>query len=245
MELREPLAEGASAQIFPWGEGKIIKLLRPSVPAALIDSEYRIDSIIHSSGLNAPAALQRVEVDGRPGIVYSRASGTTMWFQIATAPHKSLAFARTLARLHADVHGHVGHPDLPDVNEELRRRIEVVGHAPPRVRQSALEGLEKLPRGDRLLHGDFHPGNVVTSRDRAVIIDWADAARGHPLADVAKTCLLICAGVLPRSPLRRMFASACREVFCRVYLHAYFRRSPYRAEDLQPWLSLMSFIGLD
>jgi aminoglycoside phosphotransferase (APT) family kinase protein len=45
-------------------------------------------------------------------------------------------------------------------------------------------------RGEVLLHGDFWPGNLLWRGDRLVgVIDWEDAARGDPLADVAITRL--------------------------------------------------------
>lgn len=36
-----------------------------------------------------------------------------------------------------------------------------------------------------LVHGDFHPGNAALLGDRAVIIDWSDAAIGNPAVDLA------------------------------------------------------------
>ena len=89
------------------------------------------------------------------------------------------------------MHGYYGDPQLPDVHDQLRDRIETVALRTTRPVRAASERLAELPHGDRLLHGDFHPGNVVISRGREVIVDWTNAARGHVLADVAWTCLLI------------------------------------------------------
>ena len=36
---------------------------------------------------------------------------------------------------------------------------------------------------DTLVHGDFHPGNVRGGPHRLTLLDWADAAVGHPLLD--------------------------------------------------------------
>ncbi len=36
-----------------------------------------------------------------------------------------------------------------------------------------------------VVHGDFHPGNVLTAPRGPVIIDWADAAYGSPIWDMA------------------------------------------------------------
>jgi hypothetical protein len=36
---------------------------------------------------------------------------------------------------------------------------------------------------DTLVHGDFHPGNVLGTPGRLVLLDWGDSGVGHPLLD--------------------------------------------------------------
>ena len=47
------------------------------------------------------------------------------------------------------------------------------------------------PDGDRLCHGDFHPMNILGDVSQPVIIDWPDARRGDPAADVCRSYLLM------------------------------------------------------
>lgn len=57
-----------------------------------------------------------------------------------------------------------------------------------------LESVWPLPQQNRsvLLHGDFWPGNTLWQDGRLVaVIDWEDAERGDPLADVANSRLEI------------------------------------------------------
>jgi aminoglycoside phosphotransferase (APT) family kinase protein len=51
--------------------------------------------------------------------------------------------------------------------------------------------------GDRLVHLDLHPLNVIVSADGPVVIDWTNAARGDPSTDVAVAWLLLAVGQLP------------------------------------------------
>ena len=53
--------------------------------------------------------------------------------------------------------------------------------------------LHEIPfEGERLLHLDFHPDNVLLSQRGPVVIDWTNARAGDPAFDVAMTWV-ICA----------------------------------------------------
>ena len=45
--------------------------------------------------------------------------------------------------------------------------------------------------GDRLLHLDLHPMNVMLTSRGPVVIDWTNAAAGDPLTDVGLTYVLM------------------------------------------------------
>lgn len=69
-----------------------------------------------------------------------------------------------------------------------------------------------MPRREHLCHGDFHPGNVILSATDEVVIDWVDASLGDPLADVARTSVLLSGAAYaapdgPQSTLIRNFQS--------------------------------------
>lgn len=88
------------------------------------------------------------------------------------------------------------------------------------------------PAGTSLLHGDFHPLNVlVDSGQVSGVIDWTDTLVGDPRADVARSlCLMLAvpapAGLFPPplSPERRAIATA--------FLHGYASVSHLPAVDL-------------
>ncbi len=69
--------------------------------------------------------------------------------------------------------------------------------SPTHVRQSVLTLLQTLPDTNQLCHNDFHPANILMDDQGPVIIDWMDAARADPLADVARTLILVQFAGLP------------------------------------------------
>jgi tRNA A-37 threonylcarbamoyl transferase component Bud32 len=66
--------------------------------------------------------------------------------------------------------------------------------------------------GDAILHLDLHPANVMLSSRGAVVIDWANAARGDAALDVALTAVVL-AGAPVDPPL-----SWLRDRFVRAFL---------------------------
>ena len=58
-------------------------------------------------------------------------------------------------------------------------------------RIDAPDGLRPLGDGDRLLHLDLHPANVIVSPAGPVVIDWANARRGASLLDVVYTWIIV------------------------------------------------------
>jgi len=51
--------------------------------------------------------------------------------------------------------------------------------------------------GDRLLHLDLHPLNVIIGDDGPVVIDWSNASRGDGNVDIALAWILIASGDIP------------------------------------------------
>ena len=60
-----------------------------------------------------------------------------------------------------------------------RRTVEhLVAALPQRI-----AAIEACGVPDTLVHGDFHPGNVVGDEDGYVVLDWGDCFVGHPMVD--------------------------------------------------------------
>jgi len=146
-----------------------------------------------------------------------------------------LGLARVLATAHLAVHRVAAPAELPDLRQVLAARIHDA-HLPPHLRHFALRVLDGLPDGDRLCHGDYHPGNVLLA-DRTAVIDWAGAARGVPEADHARTLLLLrWADPLPGTPpLSRALIAAGRSLLAHHYTQTYQHGAP-PLRQVDSWL---------
>jgi aminoglycoside phosphotransferase (APT) family kinase protein len=106
-------------------------------------------------------------------LVLERIEGPTMLDQLRRRPWTLRRHASLLARLHEQLHEIAAPPSLPAAGP-----------------------------GDRLLHLDLHPDNVILSRSGPFVVDWTNARRGDPALDVALTWVI---AATSGGPLERLF----------------------------------------
>ncbi len=192
MNKGELIAEGRTAEVYAWGDTHVLKLFRSWWPLESVEFEARIGRAVYEAGVAAPEVGDIVEVDGRRGLVYQRIVGPDMEIVALAEPQRVRELAAQFAHLHAGLH----RTTLTGFPSQRRKFIYNIAERTPFVldqacRQYALDILNALPDGELLCHGDLHPGNVIMSLDGPRIIDWDNACVGSPLADVARSMLLL------------------------------------------------------
>jgi aminoglycoside phosphotransferase (APT) family kinase protein len=233
-----PLTEGREAQVFVRADGNVVKVMRSADQEPRVRREAAALQALADRRHLAPAFVETTEVAGRPALVTERVSGDDLLARLSKKPWLVLKVAGTLGRAHAAMHEHPAPDSLPDLRDELARRIESAKALPEHHATAALERLRALPTGDRLCHGDCHPQNVLGTLKDPVIIDWGDASRGAPAADVGRTLLLLRMGELPPdtpAPMRALTAVG-RGMLARRYLAVYRRHAIEKPSQLDDWL---------
>jgi uncharacterized protein (TIGR02172 family) len=235
-----PLAEGRTAEIYPWDDGRILKLYRDWCPPDWVDYEARIARAVFEAGIPSPEAGEIVEVDGRRGLLYERLEGISMLQDMNTHPWRLLRHARSLAELHITVHRKSVHAGLPSYKDRLRRDLQEIPKLSDELRQRALNKLELLPEGVSICHGDFHPGNVLLTKRGPVVIDWMTACYGSPWADVARTGLLLSIGARAAGKQVRPLVRIAVGLFRSAYLSRYEALRPDQANELLQWAPVIA-----
>jgi uncharacterized protein (TIGR02172 family) len=237
VSLGSPIAYGRTAEIYPWGESdrQVLKLFYPSFSDERVHHEARVARAVHAAGLDVPAVGDIVELDGRLGLVYERLAGVPMGRRMETRPWTVVRLSRRLGELHARMHEVAGFAGLPSQRARIEYKIGAAKGLAPALRQRVLTALAEMPDGDRLCHGDFHPWNVIVSGDRATVIDWIDAACGNPLADVARTSVIL-AGVPVMAEMVTWWDRLCVPWVHRLYLRRTFELRPGGEEEYRAWL---------
>jgi aminoglycoside phosphotransferase (APT) family kinase protein len=133
---------------------------------------------------------------GGTEIVMERIEGPMMMDAMLKQPSRMARYARELADLHDRLHV-IPAPDwLPD-----------------------------LDGGDRLLHLDLHPMNVMMTPSGPIVIDWPNAARGDALSDVAVTVVLLTCPQMPGSRLLNTAVQPLRQLLGRTFAKRYKGRA--------------------
>jgi thiamine kinase len=229
------IGRGRTAEIYEWGEGRVLKLFVAGWPEAAVELEARVSRAVHDTGLPTPAVGEVLQVGGRPGLVLERVSGPSMLQVLSSRPWTMPRLLPVFAWLHAGMHRHEA-PDLPSQRSRLGAQIERARPLPIRLKERALRRLDALPDGSAICHGDFHPDNVLVTSDGPVIIDWDNATSGNPLADVARTSLLFRTGAPLPGRASRLLVESLRSLAHRTYLRRYRQARPFRQEELDAWL---------
>ena len=182
-------------------------VLRRSRKRRSLAYEARVMEYARTKGYPVPA-VEEVSDDGTE-IVMERIRGYDMVTAITKRPWTIRLQARRLADLHLELH-------------------ELAG--PEWLRSSP------VGKGNRLLHLDLHPLNVILSPNGPVVIDWANACRGDPAVDVALAWVLMAAGSVPTSSMVAAVLQPLRSVLLRSFLKPFeIGEVTSRLRDVVAW----------
>jgi Ser/Thr protein kinase RdoA (MazF antagonist) len=217
------IGAGKEAEIFEYGSA-VSKLYRSNAPKRAAFREGAILALVESFGLPVPQVHSVRQIGRRWGVIMSRAEGPS--FAEAMLANRSLlaAYLNEMARLHLGIHSHAA-VQLPGAKARLATDIvkaEVLGTP---QQDALLRRLADMPDGDRLCHGDFHPLNILGPLGRAIIVDWPNASRGVPAADVCRSYVLI-----------RSVAPDIAD----AYVEAYAAVSNLDVQEVWAWLPLIA-----
>ncbi len=217
------IGKGATAEVLAFG-ADVLKLYHAGVPRSAPEDEGRILDVLEDAGIAAPRARGLVLHDGRWGLVMSRAEGGAFAEAMLADPACVPGHVAALVALHRAIHA----VEAPGLRPYKTRLGEAIGRAkllPVAVRERLIAGLGRMPDGDRLCHGDFHPFNVLGTVDQAMVIDWVDATAGPPLADLARTHVLL----LPRVP-----------DLAEMYVTQYLAQAGQARAAMEAWLPFVA-----
>ncbi|MEM1414063.1 MAG: phosphotransferase [Myxococcota bacterium] len=209
---------GQSNPTFWIGDGERGWVLRKKPPGKLLPSahaverEHRVMAALAATDVPVPRVSELCEdasVIGTPFFVMEHVVGRILWNvqlpDLAAAERSAVyaELARVLAALHAVDVDAVGLGDYGRRGGYVARQVKRWSDQYDRSKTQEVPAMdrvmehlrENVPANDEttLAHGDFRLDNLIfhAAEPRALaLIDWELSTLGHPLADLAYTCML-------------------------------------------------------
>jgi len=232
----QKIAIGRTAEVFNYGDGKVLKLFFENISNEAINIEYRNNKIIESLNIPSAKCFDIITYNNRKGLIIEKLDGLSMMKAMELNPLKSMSFAIPLAKAHYEIHKPL-HEKLPNNKEQLYTRIDSVEMLSKNIKTKLYAYIESLNDDITLCHSDFHPENVFISNDKFIVFDWSTATIGNKFSDVAHTDLLLRYGVSPetKNPIELFITNKVRNSFADKYVNEYIKLSKCNKEDINQW----------
>jgi uncharacterized protein (TIGR02172 family) len=236
MEKGALIGRGRTARIYKWGDKEVIKLFEKDFNQNTIENEFSISKIIYNTGIRIPYAKEIIDMKGQLGIVYEYIEGDTIMKLLYQRIFSITVYARIFARLQAQMHTNKS-TELPDIKARLENSIKKTATISEEKKQKILNILKELPSGNTVCHSDFHPDNIIKTKNGYTIIDWTNAVSGCAAADVAITSMALTVGMMPpgKPKTEIILADIVRKKFNNEYLREYLRISNLSMHDIKAW----------
>jgi aminoglycoside phosphotransferase (APT) family kinase protein len=187
----ELVARGTRSTVHAYGRGAVVKVPAASTVDGWISSEAQFAEAARSAGAPVPRLLGLEQIDDRTASVWERVEGASVWQHVVDRPASGADLGRAVADVQLALFELVAPVTLPAQRDRLVTKIRRAAATIDPALAGALELLPAPPGALHLCHGDLHPSNVILSPHGPMVVDWFDASRGEPVADVARSWLLL------------------------------------------------------
>ena len=194
LEKCEKIGFGGNGAVYRVSEDEIVKVnYNPATYAAL---DLELAKAKEAFLLGIPTAISFDLVDcgeGKRGVVYETIKSRTLGESIQSNPELmeelTERYVEQLNTLHAV---HTDNPVFGNAKANYRTQVENASKFLTEEEGKMLEQiLDVLPEGDRLVHCDAHPKNIMIQNGDMLWIDMEGMATGHPIYDLISIAVVL------------------------------------------------------
>lgn len=229
------IGRGHTAEIYEYEEGKICKLFFNWNTEEAVNRECHNAMVIQKCVQAVPRCYGIIEQDGRKGIIYEQIKGKPL-IEKYFEDGDGVFMLETLTEMQESILA--CHTKEVMSNKDFCAAL--VKHAclakGLEVNEDEMKKIAELPDGDSLCHGDFHPFNVmVTKENKAYAIDFMNLCRGPREYDIARTYYLIRYGDVPKDAPNKNDIIKMQEELAESYLI----RMNVRHKDIEKYIEVV------
>ena len=218
-------------------DGKAYKVFNTTAKKSDVYKEAYLTAFIESTGIPAAAVHSVRKEDGHWVLEMDYVDGKLMLMELVRAVEQK-DYARAgkllddLASIQYSFH-QIEANDLPDYRTGIVGKLRSNPVLSPEQVSRLIARLNTLPGGNALLHGDYHPGNIIYLGSQPVVLDWFTAGAGNPACDVARTYLKMLHAPVPWGTGDALHGPD-------RYLNTYCSLSGLSREDVAGWFPIVA-----
>ena len=203
----------------------VFKVFVEAHPKSDVFNEALLTARIEETGLDIPKVKGVTQLDGKWAIEIEYKEGKTLEDMMQSDRGNIDKYMSDFVDLQIRVHNQRS-PLLNGMKDKLTRQINNLKILDATTRYELLMRLERMPKHNKVCHGDFNPSNVIVGKNgKMTVVDWAHATQGNASADAAMTYLL--------------FALKDQET-ADLYLNMFCRKSDTARQYVQQWLPIVA-----
>ncbi len=191
----EIIGEGAVGKVYRLDDETIIKVFAPGVPLEVVQEEKNIAKNALVAGVPTAISFDVVKVGNSFGAVYEMLRANTLSAFIKEHPERASEMGRRMGSMLKELHKTpVDTNKFVDVKNLFKERVRrMEKYLSKEETDKLMTVYDCLGTHNAILHGDFHPKNIMylEENDELLFIDLADMGYGHPLLDLGSTSLVM------------------------------------------------------
>ena len=190
----EKIGAGGNGAVYRISEDEIVKVnFNPDTYETL---EQELAKAKEAFFLGVPTAISFDMVDcgeGKKGVVYEIIKSSTLGENIQKDPSRMEELTEKYIEQINFLHSiHTDNPVYGSAKDSYRKQVEAASKYLTEEEGELLNLiLEALPEGDRLVHGDAHPKNIMIQNGEMLWIDMEGMSVGHPIYDLISIAVIL------------------------------------------------------
>ena len=185
----EMIGRGANGEVYRVDSENVIKVFQKSAPREDIDRERTLAQEALLAGIPTAISYSVVMADDRYGIMFEMINADTLSNSLKSDPARYDELAGKYIGLYKKIHETVVDKEcFPSIKDIYYSCIDQCKEHYTDEELGLLRSLvESVPERDTMIHGDYHPNNVMVQNDELILIDMGDVSYGHPIFDFLAT----------------------------------------------------------
>lgn len=194
LEECERIGFGGNGAVYRVSEDEIVKVNYNPITYQNLNRELTKAKEAFLLGVPTAISFDMVDCgDGKRGVVYETIKSITLGETIQKNPERMEELTELYVQQLNELHSiHTDNPLFGNAKEDYRKQVEAASKFLTEEEGKLLhQVLDALPEGDRLVHCDAHPKNLMIQNGEMMWIDMELISAGHPIYDLISIAVVL------------------------------------------------------